>query len=60
MTYLIVAYVIIFAALFGYVFSLARRQRDLQREIEDLKRPAQQPASPVRTREEAVSQPHAQ
>jgi|GEM_PF-5545345 len=37
MTYLIIAYTVIFIALFLYIFSLAWRQKNLRREIEDLK-----------------------
>lgn len=35
--YLFVAYFLIWAVLFGYVFSFSRRQRGILREIESLK-----------------------
>ncbi len=60
MNYLIAAYVFIFVALFGYIFSLARRQRDLRRELEDLKQSSLRPAVPVPPREQAVPRPQAQ
>lgn len=36
--YLLVAYALVWAVIFGYVLSLAQRQRRLQGEIEALKR----------------------
>lgn len=36
-SYLFTAYTIIWAALFGYVFVLAQRERRLRREVESLK-----------------------
>ena len=35
--YLVAAYTIIWIAISGYVFTLSRRQRQLQREIDSLK-----------------------
>ena len=35
--YLVAAYTIIWIAISGYIFSLSRRQRQLQREIDSLK-----------------------
>lgn len=35
--YLFAAYTIVWAVIFGYIFCLSRRQRQLQREIESLK-----------------------
>jgi len=35
--YLFAAFTIIWAMIFGYVFSLSRRQRQLRREIDSLK-----------------------
>ena len=40
MFFLFAAYTIIWAAVFGYVFYLYRRQRRLQREINSLKKAA--------------------
>ena len=40
MIFLFAAYTIIWAAVFGYVFYLYRRQRRLQREINSLKKSA--------------------
>lgn len=38
MTYLFGAYFVLWAITFGYVFSLASRQRHLERELENLRR----------------------
>jgi CcmD family protein len=38
MTYLIAAYVVVFLVLIAYVISLARRQSNLRRELEALRR----------------------
>ncbi len=35
--YLVAAYTILWIAISGYIFSLSRRQRQLQREIDSLK-----------------------
>ncbi len=37
--YLLAAYTIVWAVLFGYVLSLIRRQRQLQRQVDSLKAP---------------------
>ncbi len=37
LSYLFAAFTIVWAVLFGYVFSLSRRQRQLRREIDSLK-----------------------
>ncbi len=40
--YLFAAFTIVWAVLFGYVFSLLRRQRQLWRELDSLKRDAEE------------------
>lgn len=35
--YLFAAYTIVWAVIFGYIFSLSRRQRELRREVDLLK-----------------------
>lgn len=37
MSYVIAAYTIVLVVIFGYIFSLARRQERLRREVEALK-----------------------
>ncbi len=41
-TYLFVAYTILWGIIFTYVFSLGKRQGDLKREIDELRRIAEQ------------------
>jgi CcmD family protein len=36
--YVFIAYTLIFSAIFAYVYTLTRRQRQLEREIESLRR----------------------
>ncbi|MFB0559046.1 MAG: CcmD family protein [Dehalococcoidales bacterium] len=44
--YLFAAFTIIWALVFGYVFSLSRRQRQLRREIDSLKETLKRQESP--------------
>ncbi|MFQ6059048.1 MAG: CcmD family protein [Anaerolineae bacterium] len=46
MAYVIAAYTIVWLTILGYIFSLARRQKRLQREVEALKQATQKEQPP--------------